>query len=444
MPLGTRTESAPSRLKACIACTHSKRRCDRRQPECERCIDRDVDCVYPQPKKRRRVLLEQGGRIQYVATDDPSSDPSSDSPSRGLETWSVLRLDRGWTELTGSTESTTKQPLPSIPPSLGPDSAPSAPGTNPSAGPRPLVPQGTGTRWFLAPETWSIEYGTGNGPAVPIGIIKDFLKGVQAMLREWVTEGSNGFVHKRLYRAGLPSCLQDAYTTLTAYISRTPATAELVLQIAEDRATALITQILPNEDLQANLLAHISRVQALFVYQVIRLLDGCVRQRALAEGHVTLLCDWICEMWRAASAYQASLHLSSGPPDERTSEYNATVALWSAWVLTESVRRTYLVVGFTLNVYMVLRDGWTECTGGVMLTARRGLWEADSASQWLELCQSKDPWLVSSISGQTLFGKEQMEDVDDFPCHLWTIVTEEEKVQGWIKRSRSRLEMLAL
>ncbi|KAI1458315.1 hypothetical protein F4805DRAFT_145321 [Annulohypoxylon moriforme] len=45
-----------SRQKACIACADSKRKCDKQLPECQRCmaLDRDVDCLYPEPKRRRR------------------------------------------------------------------------------------------------------------------------------------------------------------------------------------------------------------------------------------------------------------------------------------------------------------------------------------------------------------------------------------------------------
>ncbi len=42
------------------------------------------------------------------------------------------------------------------------------------------------------------------------------------------------------------------------------------------------------------------------------------------------------------------------------------------WILTESVRRVWLLLGFTQNIYLVVRNGWVECSGGVMFTAREG------------------------------------------------------------------------
>lgn len=359
------------------------------------------------------------------------------------EAWSRLELDN-WNELSAA-DLIARLALPGMPADLNINSGLPLAGTDVNIGRQLMGTTQNGMRWFLEPETWSIEHGDKDGPLISTSIFKDFLKGVQGMLRQWVREGSNGFIHAKLYRTGLPQCLQDAYTTLTAYISRTPATEELVLQIAEDRATALMAQTLPIEDLQANLMAHLARVQALFIYQVIGLMDGCIRQRVLAEGRIHTFHIWIGDMWQAAGAYQASLHFGHPLAGDDTSNHNAGAALWSAWLLTESVRRTFLVTVFTLNVYKMLKDGWTACRGGVMVTARKGLWEAKSASKWLELCASKDPLLVSSISGQSLFAREQMEDIDEFLCHLWTLTTdEEEKVHGWIDRRNSRLEMIGL
>ncbi len=69
-----------------------------------------------------------------------------------------------------------------------------------------------------------------------------------------------------------------------------------MLQIAENRATALLSQPLPDEDQRTKTMAHLSRVQAMLVYQVIRLLDGCIRQRVMAESLIPVLYSWNLEM----------------------------------------------------------------------------------------------------------------------------------------------------
>ena len=293
--------------------------------------------------------------------------------------------------------------------------------------------------WFARPETWVIEHSLPGACPAPAVVAKKFLRGVLLMCQEWVKKGSNGFIHAQLYRNGLPSCLQDAFTTLSAYVSRTPATEDLVLQIVEDRANSLLTQPIPGEDQRANTIAHLSRVQALLIYQVIRLLDGCVRQRALAEGIIPVLFSWGHEMWDSAKTLYVSHRAAKSSIPDGQDGFNARAELWRSWILLESVRRTWLAMAFTQNVYLIMKDGWAECSGSVSFTARKGLWEANSAAKWTDLCQSKDPWMVPALRGERLFSHDQMDDVDEFGCHLWIIIGAVDKVQSWLDRSQKRL-----
>jgi hypothetical protein len=408
MPPETRTTTRSPRQKACAACTRSKRRCDRTRPVCERCIDRDIVCVYPLPKKRRFNALFPPPQQLEAAT--VHSDTSAQTASNEC---------------------------------CDPISSESRPGR--------LVDSNHAADWFLAPETWFIQHDHREAPGASTAVIKNFLRGVHGMMRTWAREGSNAFIHAELYNGGLPQCLQDAYTTLTAYMARTPATEDMVLQIAEGRTTALVALTLPaSADLRASVLAHLSRAQALFVYQVIRLLDGDVRQRTLAEAHIATLYGWIWDVWQAACAYQTSLLCCFGKPIRSSAGKGpgecsmSPTDLWSAWVLTESARRTFLVAGITMNVYDFLRDGWTACVGLVMLTARKGLWGAPSAARWLDLCRSKDPWLVSLASGHKRFAGEELEEVDDLACHILTLLSEGDDVQAWVERSKRKMDTASL
>ncbi|KAH8889421.1 hypothetical protein GQ53DRAFT_748155 [Thozetella sp. PMI_491] len=385
--------------------------------------------------KKRQV-----GHPQAIPIESPRT---SGQPSQELNAWPSLDL-AGWSGL-GTAELTKGFSLSNLPPPLVPPQTLLAQSTNTDAEKQLLLGKKGDPSWFLEPQIWIIEHGYHRERATTTTIHKAFLKGVRAMLREWATRGSNGYIHASLYPAGLPRCLQDAFSTISAYALRTPDTEDLVLMIAEDRTTELVSQsIPPSDDLRSNLVAHLARVQALLAFEVIRLLDGCVRHRALAESLVPVLYDWSRQMLSAAIEYQAALCIDKGILDKSTTTYSSDTALWNAWLLTESARRTFIVVGFTLGVYEFLRIGWTECSGGVMLTARKGLWEAPSAPRWLELCRSHDPWMVSSICGQDSISKEQIGDVDEFVCHIWTIISVGDKLQGWIERSKSRLEPFAM
>jgi hypothetical protein len=118
---------------------------------------------------------------------------------------------------------------------------------------------------------------------------------------------------------------------------------------------------------EENLLA----LQALILYQVIRLFDGDIRQRANAERHLSLLDLWTL---RLQQNYFQTLSTRS-----TESEYNH-------WVLVESIRRTTMVSVVLRGLYCTMKDGYCElvpllCTLPVSNTAQ--LWKTSDV-QWRE------------------------------------------------------------
>ncbi|KAJ9156287.1 hypothetical protein NKR23_g1144 [Pleurostoma richardsiae] len=404
------------KLKACIPCTKSKRKCGKELPECERCIERDIDCSYLPVKWRRR----EGGAPGATPTETTWSPvPASVQPSADLSSWSCLDL-AAWDD----------------PISLNiPEISLQTPCSDTIGDSLDWSRSG----WFLGPGTWNIERNYRPAPPFPPSVFKDFIATIQAELRQWTTTGSNGFIHSRAFCGGsLPPCLADAFTTVTTYISRTPATEDMVLDIVETRAAALLGQYQSPLAVQTlDVAAHLARVQALLVYQVIRLFDGCVRQRALAEAVNDTILQWAKDMYHATAAEGLSLqhHEQALLLADAESDDEGT-GLWRAWVVAESVRRTWIVVTLMLNVYVTRQQGWAECNGGVMFTTRKGLWDASSASSWLEQAQEVDPLFVPSLKVDELFVKERACDVDEFALKLLPLLSSADKVETWVRRTR--------
>jgi hypothetical protein len=124
-------------------------------------------------------------------------------------------------------------------------------------------------------------------------------------------------------------------------------------------------------------------------------------------------------------------------------EYEASSEMWRLWILTESARRTHLVVDTVLNVYQIFTQGWSECTGAVMITARRGLWEAESASRWFQLSCEKPPLMVPSLTPGPLISQYAADEIDCFAMLFWTFLVGTDKIQSWIDRD-SRMNRAAL
>ena len=128
--------------------------------------------------------------------------------------------------------------------------------------------------------------------------------------------------------------------------------------------------------------------------------------------------------------------------NEFEKEYNTSSELWKLWILTESVRRTHVIIDTIANTYQTMTKGWAECTGAVMFTARHGLWEAESAVKWLELSCAKTPLLVPSLQPGTFISQYAADEVDDFVKMFWTFIVGTDKMKCWIDSSNARFSRI--
>ena len=270
-----------SHQKACIACAGSKRRCDKQLPECQRCLDRDVDCVYPQPKRRRRDPIARDSQPESFPAL-PNNANVDDVLGSGLDfgEWDAA----GAVDLGASLSDDLMVPyIPTLPATSF--TAPSAPGVGLESSDISSTP----CPWFLQDETWILQHSNQEPACVTVVELEPFVHAVEEMLQCWVREGHNSFIHPRLYDNSMPRCLQDAFTTLAAYMNRTPAVTETTLQIAEERSSELVSRSPPTAGGAQGVLAHLACVQALFIYEFILLFDGSVRLRSSADRQLPIL-----------------------------------------------------------------------------------------------------------------------------------------------------------
>ncbi|KAI1394200.1 uncharacterized protein F4822DRAFT_40624 [Hypoxylon trugodes] len=421
---------ATHRQKACIACADSKRRCDKQLPECQRCLDRDMYCVYPQPKRRRRDPPVSDGQVGDLPNLQNYAGVDALGSELDLGDWGVI----GAGDLDVSLSDMVVPYMPIAPSSTTNTS--STQGVTPESVnlPNPSCP------WFLRDETWIMQQNLKDTGSVTSVALEPFIQAVEEMLQSWVKDGHNSFIHRRLYEDGMPTCLQDAFTTLSAYINRTPAVKGTILQIAEERSLALASQTPPTVTGTKGIRAHLARTQALFIYEFIRLFDGSVRMRASAERQLPILRRFLTQMWDAAKRFSESDAILPQRPfqwgiSELDREYDSVSELWHLWILSESVRRTHLVVDTVFNIYQIMTRGWTDCPGAAMFTARRGLWETESAVRWGELCYANStPLLVAALQPEVLMAQHSAGEFDDFATMYWSYVVGPDKMRCWIDK----------
>jgi hypothetical protein len=207
----------------------------------------------------------------------------------------------------------------------------------------------------------------------------------------------------------------------------------LIFGIIEERTSQLVTEhssLFHSKPCGPNVVDYLAHVQALLVYQIIRLFDGDIRQRYAAESLIPVLSDWGLQMLnnaRLSSEYISIAHTGTN--------YIATECfgepVWSAWILAESIRRTWMMVVLTQCVYRFLQQGLTACPGVVMFTARAGLWDAPSALLWSEACRGRDMLFMSGTDVDRLLSDTCPDEVDGFVHFALPAMCRPEKIARW-------------
>ncbi|KAI0387934.1 hypothetical protein F5Y04DRAFT_241344 [Hypomontagnella monticulosa] len=433
--------------RACVGCTKSKRQCTKSVPACRRCQDRGIPCEYPPP---RRTLLSAGAAPATPSPSTPevpanpppagNANASTSSNDAGLD-FPPLQLSQS--DLGGGNLRCRPAVVPDSPHCGFDDNDPDSANT--------ALP----VSWFLAPESWIADYTLPpNQPGTEqLLMLQRFTDSVQRWLRQWVTEGSSPLHHRFLYRQKMPRYVQDAYTAVSMYHA---AAARESGGSADARATAIrvmddrVTQLLEDQALEASLCRvsgremdvfdHLSRVQALLTYQTIRLLDGDIQMRAQAESLVPTLFLWTRQLLDSAKENLTkptrllANHVSGFGSDSEDD------VVWRAWILVESVRRTWLVANYLQEIYLYLKRGWGECPGRVTITMRTGLWDAPSPYAWTRACRDGGTLFLPTAHTERLFYEKCPADVDEFSMLIVELSYGAERIERWLGESKGREE----
>ncbi|KAF2707202.1 hypothetical protein K504DRAFT_535734 [Pleomassaria siparia CBS 279.74] len=370
--------------RSCSRCHEAKRKCDQMSPSCRLCRRKGLACVYPFRRPSSFVPIE---------TVDPFSlPPTTNSPD--LQTLSNELFVAG------------------ILPGLALDFA------DPTD--LPLTNYARAA-WFTAPEAFMVDHSPMPlPPNFKIQHLKEFVRLIESWLAIWVTTGSNAFIHAHLYGNGFPSCLQIAFSTYSAYINRTPTASEIILRTVNDQATALVSdldQIHGSKDLAYLMVIYVRR------------------SRHLAECRALALAKLLDRTLKNASATLKQDMSMDGPNFSLAHLLAPTELLWRSWIISESLRRTWLVIQGISASYDGLKQGWAPCNGDVIFTTRQGLWSADSASVWAKMSIDQDVRFVGRTHAECLF-MVAPEETDEFAKFMLENIFGKERFLNWLSGTR--------
>jgi hypothetical protein len=409
-----------SESKACNACAKAKRRCGKQTPHCLRCRTRGISCNYPLSKPSNFILLS-GEEEDVPVTAVLDFNTSGTSPPKSV---SVPAVDFQPTLIPPSDASIHEVDLSQLPLSLE------------------LIGTQLASSWFAALDTWVVRFpaSDANPNQLSFSDAKRFIKKIRFSLVEWISSGSNDFIHSHLYKMRFPRCIQDAYAALCCYVHKTERNELIAFRVVEDRATQLVEEYEGRDGGDGreclDSLEHVARVQALLIYQMIGLYDGDIRLRHISETHIPILAKWMREMVQHSS--QATC-LGGSIISPQSSPQGITIPtaqnenlLWYSWILAESIRRTWVVGSGAQVIFLgVQRGSATPCDGGMMFTTRHGVWEARSAVEWEKLCMEVHIGLMQMAEADRLFNEVRPEDVNEFTKMVLDVTFGRERLERW-------------
>lgn len=211
------TEPRTLKKRACILCTRAKRKCDRQTPSCARCTAKGFMCRYPAPRivPSYDIIYDEYGTFETV--------PGT-TALQGVQT--SARCEKPC--LNPFQDQAPSEPTHAIADTLIPVS-------NWSYNPLPSLP------WYLTTSSSNVKHSLrGTEERSQEDSLKSFIRSLQNWMKQWPSHGHCAFIHRSLYSDHMPAVIQDAYTTLAAYQTKTPANHNRVLCICKERLSALI------------------------------------------------------------------------------------------------------------------------------------------------------------------------------------------------------------
>ncbi|EXK24150.1 hypothetical protein FOMG_19111 [Fusarium oxysporum f. sp. melonis 26406] len=408
MTVSHKREPEKPQAAACVACSKAKRRCGRELPSCRRCRIRKAPCSYP-----TRVVLS---RASLTETLTPPVDQSSSDLSPAFDDQTLL---------------------------LGVTTLPALPSND---DPNWHYSQ-TALPWFLEPQSWDpmLSVMTEDGRLTyPVSGIEFFLDKLREWINKWALENHCPFIHHRLYGAELPNPLEFALGTWNTYHSSANSTGtKIALKMARDWSQNLVEGQSLSESFDngsTDLTSHLARTQALLIFQIICLFDGDIQSRVHGEAFLTTLISWAALLIQKAKEDAATDQpidpgeLLNESQITRLHSNGTTTSSWKAYILSESIRRTWVITVLTDAAYWILKNGSSVCRGSLTITARRGVWDALSPREWVAAFESASTIkrVVNCQHLDTVILGAKPLDVDEIGLALFAYGRGQEALNDWL------------
>ncbi|MCJ1303252.1 hypothetical protein MMC08_006060 [Hypocenomyce scalaris] len=191
----------------------------------------------------------------------------------------------------------------------------------------------------------------------------------KACVPQLVQQNRSPFIHPLSYQHQPPNIYQDLLGVSAMYCQKVPQNQAVVSAMLDGRISSLV--VASNSSSAWSIEDYLVGVQALIVYQIIRLFDGDIRQRANAERHFTMLEAWTGRLHSASNIFY--------------NDFSSDKSLYQRWVFIESARRTVIMSVMVQAMYSHIKDG--VCSSVPLLatlpmSVNGALWNMSEEDWW--------------------------------------------------------------
>ncbi|KAF2476455.1 uncharacterized protein BDR25DRAFT_66148 [Lindgomyces ingoldianus] len=364
-----------TRKKSCHACVKSKRRCDLGYPCCKRCFTKGLNCTYPNGSVNEAEVVVRQTTPDLIPLTNEGGLETSELPHN------LAAIDP---VLTSSSDSSSPESVQEEIPYLQPLTA------------------------VILPQIWE--------PRVlaeekVIWMAKQLTTFVQSL----ALSGSTPFLHHALYRNYQPSAYQDSCSLSALYLLKTNQNHSILTSTIDAKIAALIAS-----SSSWTLAEHLAAVQALIIYQIIRLFDSDLNLQSLASSQNSLLELWTAQLWKRSF-----------------NEVQSFPTSYTSWIFYESLRRTVLMSTFLRGTWSAVGNGGlcevVPILARLPMTRDNKLWELDGESWGRRAREQQKRGCLIAYGEFTLSFRVEEEDVGSLPEFekLLLVACRGEELRGW-------------
>lgn len=240
------------------------------------------------------------------------------------------------------------------------------------------------------------------------------------------------FIHRHQYEENTPTIVQDALSICALYSGKNAENESMVFRKLSLKVQQLVSELERSWSSPTELL---SSVQVLILYQIIRLFDGDIQQRAEAESNEPVLIGWTDQL---KARMQPLTSVTPASSTSWLSSISDPTTTWQSWIFVESVRRTVLTCLMLRGIYSFLKLGWDNVSNQVRklsFTAQSALWNALSDYHWQKARQELNHFAVALTNWDIIMAPVKPSDLDELGVLMIATIKGMDWTSEWLGRA---------